>query len=179
MRDKIVESGSEIICLQETKKEDFDIGFIKNFCPPVFDSFQYLPSQGASRGILVIWKSSMFSGQLVFSNDYAISVELTSKLNNDNWLLTTVYAPCTPAGKRAFLEWFRNIQMPHEIDWLIVGDFNLIRKPEDRNKDGADVNEMFLFNEAISKLGLTKLPLHGSPFTWTNKQFEPLLERLD
>jgi len=44
--------------------------------------------------------------------------------------------------------------MPPEIDWLIVGDFNLIRKPEDRNKEGADVNEMFLFNEAINKLGI-------------------------
>lgn len=110
----------------------------------------------------MIWKSSMFSGKLIFSNEYAISVELTSKLNNESWLLTTVYAPCTPAGKRTFLEWFRNIQMPPEIDWLIVGDFNLIRKPEDRNKEGADVQEMFLFNDAISKLGLTELPLHGS-----------------
>ena len=69
--------------------------------------------------------------------------------------------------------------MPENVDWLIVGDFNLIRKPKDRNKDGADVNKMFLFNEAINKLGLTELPLHGSQFTWTNKQFEPLLERLD
>jgi len=38
---------------------------------------------------------------------------------------------------------------------------------------------MFLFNEAIDKLGLIELPLHGRHFTWTNKQFPPLLERLD
>lgn len=36
-----------------------------------------------------------------------------------------------------------------------------------------------LFNEAISKLGLVELPLKGKRFTWTNKQFSPLLERLD
>jgi len=36
-----------------------------------------------------------------------------------------------------------------------------------------------LFNKAISKLGLVELPLHGRHFTWTNKQFPPLLERLD
>lgn len=69
--------------------------------------------------------------------------------------------------------------MPDEVDWLIVGYFNLLRRPEDRNREGADVNEMFLFNEAISKLGLVELPLHGRHFTWTNKQFPPLLERLD
>lgn len=66
-----------------------------------------------------------------------------------------------------------------EIDWLIVGDFNLIRRPLDRNREGADTIEMFLFNEAISKLGLIELSLHGRQYTWTNKQFPPLLERLD
>ena len=38
---------------------------------------------------------------------------------------------------------------------------------------------MFLFNEAISKLGLVEIPLLGRQFTWTNKQAEPLLESLD
>ena len=60
-----------------------------------------------------------------------------------------------------------------------MGDFNLIRKPEDRNREGADANEMFSFNEAINKLGVIELPLHGRQYTWTNKQFPPLLERLD
>ena len=69
--------------------------------------------------------------------------------------------------------------MPEEVSWLIVGDFNLIRRPEDRNREGGDIQEMFLFNEAISSLGLIEIPLHGRRFTWTNKQTEPLLERLD
>jgi hypothetical protein len=38
---------------------------------------------------------------------------------------------------------------------------------------------MFLFNDAISTLGLVELPLKGKRFTWTNKQRSPLLERLD
>ena len=179
IRNKIMESKSEIICLQETKKETFDINFIRNLCPLDFDSLEFLPSVGASGGILVVWKSNASMGQLIFKNSYAISIEFTSKINNDSWVLTTVYAPCTPIGKKEFLEWFREIQMPPEKDWLIVGDFNLIRRPEDRNRDGADVNEMFLFNEAIDKLGLIELPLHGRLFTWTNKHFPPLLERLD
>ena len=69
--------------------------------------------------------------------------------------------------------------MPDDIDWLIIGDFNLIRRPEDRNKEGGDANEMYLFNEAISSLGLVDLPLMGRHFTWTNKQASLLLERLD
>lgn len=40
------------------------------------------------------------------------------------------------------MNWFENIQMPDEVDWLIVGDSNLIRKPEDRNRPGGNVNDM-------------------------------------
>jgi hypothetical protein len=69
--------------------------------------------------------------------------------------------------------------MPGHVDWLIVGDFNLYRSPEDRNRPSADFCEIFLFNEAISSLGLVELPLKGKRFTWTNKQHPPLLERLD
>ena len=114
-----------------------------------------------------------------FQNEYAISICFTSQLNEDTWILTTVYAPCTYKGKREFLNWFQAIQMPEEVSWLIVGDFNLIRRHEDRNREGGDIQEMFLFNEAISSLGLIEIPLCGRRFTWTNKQTEPLLERFD
>jgi hypothetical protein len=69
--------------------------------------------------------------------------------------------------------------MPDNIDWSVVGDFNLIRKAEDRNKSGANANEIFMFNEALSALGLVEIPLKGRAFTWSNKQDSPPLERLD
>jgi hypothetical protein len=78
-----------------------------------------------------------------------------------------------------FMSWFENVQMPDEVDWLIVGDFNLYRKPEDRNRPGGSVGDMLLFNNAISSLGLVEIPLHGRKFTWSNKQQPPLLERLE
>jgi hypothetical protein len=38
---------------------------------------------------------------------------------------------------------------------------------------------MFMFNEAISELGLVEIPLQGRKFTWSNMQPSPLLEKLD
>jgi hypothetical protein len=60
-----------------------------------------------------------------------------------------------------------------------VGDFNLIRSPQDRNRDGGNVNEMLLFNEEISNLGLVDIPLKGRKYTLSNMQDSPLLQRLD
>jgi len=51
--------------------------------------------------------------------------------------------------------------MPDTINWLVVGDFNLCRSPSDRNRPGGDLLEMYLFNEAVSFLGLVELPLKG------------------
>lgn len=51
---------------------------------------------------------------------------------------------------------------------MIMGDFNLIRGQDDRNRPGGNVNEIFAFNEVISHLGLVELPLKGKMYTWSN-----------
>lgn len=174
-----MESGCDIVCLQETKRMSFDLQFLKKICPSSFDTFTFTPSAGGSGGMLVAWKGVLLEGTVVFQNEYAMSLEFKSLNDGNFWLLTNIYAPCTLEGKRDFCDWLKNIQMPDDQDWLLVGDFNLLRTPENRNRAGGDVTEMLLFNEAISALGLVKIPLIGKKITWTNKQHPPLLERLD
>jgi hypothetical protein len=57
--NKIEESQCAIICLQETKRQDFDHSFIRSFCPKRFDRFVFSPSDGASGGLIVLWNSSV------------------------------------------------------------------------------------------------------------------------
>jgi hypothetical protein len=93
--------------------------------------------------------------------------------------LTCVYGPCSPEGKVNFTNWLKSINMPTDVDWVIFGDFNLIRKTEDMNRPSGDINEMFRFNSAISSLGLNEVKIQGRKFTWSNMQPSPLLEKLD
>lgn len=179
IRSKILDSKCDVICLQETKRELFDISLIKKLCPPSFDAFEFLPSIVASGGIITIWKSVIIEGHLSFQNNFSISIDIRSRHNNAKWVLTNVYGPCSREGKIEFTNWLKDIQMPDDVEWLLVGDFNLMTSPSDRNKPGGDVTEMFLFNEAISAVRLVELPLQGRKYTWTNKQPDPLLERLD
>jgi hypothetical protein len=96
---------------------------------------------------------------LIFTNGYAQSVEFQCALSGENWILTNVCAPCTLEGKQEFLSWFKGINTPDEVKWLIVGDFNLIRCPANRNKTGSNIQEMLKFNESISRLRITEIPL--------------------
>jgi exonuclease III len=54
LASKISESNCDIVCLQETKRELFDIQYLRNFCPKKFNKFEYMPSVGASGGLIII-----------------------------------------------------------------------------------------------------------------------------
>jgi len=127
----------------------------------------------------VAWNSNLFEGELVFFNGFAISVQFWSKHDGTSWIVTCVYGPSTPNGKNVFLDWMKNIIMPENINWMVLGDFNLIRSPDNRNKPGGDISEMFKFNSMISALGLNEVSLMGRKYTWSNMQPEPLLEKID
>jgi exonuclease III len=94
VHSKIEESDCDIICLQETKCEVFDWRLIKKFCTRNFDRFAYSPSAGASGGIIVLWKSSIFEGILVEVHSFAVVVKFTSVHDNSSWHLVSVYGPC-------------------------------------------------------------------------------------
>jgi hypothetical protein len=134
---------------------------------------------GSSGGIIVIWNERLFTREIAFQNEFSLSINFKSLLSNESWILTNVYGPCQTERKALFLDWFSNIDMPDNLDWIVLGDFNFTRKPSDRNKPGGDINDMLLFNDAISSLGIVELPLKGRLYTWSNMQQDPLLERLD
>lgn len=79
-----------------------------------------------------------------------MAVNFTSRHNDSEWTLMNVYGPCTTEGKREFTTWLKIVDIPQNEDWIILGYFNLYRYPENRNREGADVNEMFIFNSTIS-----------------------------
>jgi hypothetical protein len=65
VRNKLEESACSIVCLQETKRDHFDMAFIKKLAPRRFDCFDFVPSIGASGGLLTLCPGSMFWGTVV------------------------------------------------------------------------------------------------------------------
>lgn len=179
VRDKIEESACSVFCLQETKRENFDQAFVRKFAPRRFDHFDFVPSVGASGGILVGWNSSHFTGQVLDKQPFGITIYFTSTQNMDIRHLTTVYGPCCDPARSEFISWFRNHHIADTDNWLFLGDFNFYRSLHNRNKPGGNLVDTFIFNDAIGHLGLVELQLKGRAFTWSNMQNDPLLEQLD
>jgi hypothetical protein len=52
---------------------------------------------------------------------------------------------------------FSNLVIHVNAHWLLLGGFNFYLSAENRNRDGANFNDMFTFNEVISHFGLVEL----------------------
>ena len=179
VRNKVEESQCQIVCLQETKMEFFDLNTLRTCCPKRFDQFVFSPSVGASGGLLIVWDSRFFTGILLDVQPFGLAVRFTSSHNHSVWTLVNVYGPCDTMRRDAFVQWLYHIVIPSEDNWLILGDFNFIRSADNRNQPSGDTNDMFIFNEIIDHLGLLELPIKGRSYTWSNMQDSPLLEQLD
>ena len=167
------------MCLQETKKPVIGLAFIKSCCPKRFDKFTYIPSRGASGGLLTVWNSSIFSGTMVVQEDFALGIQFTSTISAQAWTLYNIYGPCTGPTRDEFTQWIYDRDIQTNEYCLFLGDFNYIRYPSNRNDGAGNINNMMDFNAAISQLALVEIPLKGRSFTWSNMQQAPLLEKID
>jgi Asp-tRNA(Asn)/Glu-tRNA(Gln) amidotransferase C subunit len=62
---------------------------------------------------------------------------------------------------------------------LVGGDFNIIRRQEEKNNDNFNSRWPFIFNAIIESLDLRELALSGRQFTWANRKVNPTYEKLD
>jgi endonuclease/exonuclease/phosphatase family metal-dependent hydrolase len=53
---------------------------------------------------------------------------------------------------------------------VVLGEFNLIRGPQNKNNDNINWPLVNLFNECIARLALHEIVRSGAAFTWSNKQ---------
>jgi predicted metal-dependent peptidase len=52
--------------------------------------------------------------------------------------------------------------------WLVLGDFNLIRHPSEKNNENFNPALANSFNAMINSLAVLELPLLDHRFTWSN-----------
>jgi endonuclease/exonuclease/phosphatase family metal-dependent hydrolase len=62
---------------------------------------------------------------------------------------------------------------------LIGGDFNIIRRKEEKNNDNFNSRWPFMFNAIIESLDLREIALSGRQYTWASRRETPTFEKLD
>lgn len=78
------------------------------------------------------WNSSI----VLFSKPHIMANTVTTLVKPHGapeWWMTGVYGPQTDAEKRDFMQELIDIRELHAGPWIVVGDFNLLVNPEDKN----------------------------------------------
>ncbi|XP_020405790.1 uncharacterized protein [Zea mays] len=178
VRELVDSSQVDVVCVQETKMQNISTRTILSMLGAEFSDYVYLPSTGASGGILITWKRHIgHTGQQRIDN-HSVSVQLCME-QGQAWWLTCVYGPQGDDGKILFLQELRDVRTACAGPWLVAGDFNLIYKTSDKNNSNFNRAMMGRFRDLINDLGLKEIPLLGRKFTWSNQQDNPVLVKLD
>jgi len=176
---ELISSRPTFACLQETKLAQVTPAKRKTFLPVRMSSFAAHPSAGAAGGILTAWDANICTVTGTLERPYSLTVFVTLAADGTTLHLTNIYAPTVSAEKSVFLAELAEIAGHVTGPWIIIGDFNLTRSPEDKNSDAFNFTEAELFNSLINELALLELPLVDRAYTWSNHWDNPTLVRLD
>ena len=126
VRSLLAAHRPSLVCLQETKISDRVADFAIEILGTTFQ-YDFVPSVGASGGILLAWASPAWEVSNVWKGRFSLSVQLTRPGSVDfTWWLTTVYGPQLDFDKAQFLDELREFRAVTEGPWLLCGDFNMI-----------------------------------------------------
>jgi exonuclease III len=178
VRNLVVASKIDVVCVQETKMEDISRITLIRMLRQSFSNFRFLPSVGASGGILVTWCDQVGCCENSRLDNHCVSIKF-SKAGGSSWWLTCVYDPQGNDPKINFLHELRAVRQDCQGPWVIRGYFNLICSEGDKNNQNLDRPMMGRFRRWINDMSLKEIPLHGRQFTWSNGQANPTLVRLD
>ena len=169
----------EVICLQETKLENISRSVVRNLRSNRFADWKYLESEGAFGGVLIMWDKHVVEVQDCVKGQFSILYRFKNVQEQFEWAFLGVYGPNVDANRFILWEELAGIRSWWGLPWCIGRDFNVVRFPSEKLREGRLTGAMTTFSDFISELSLIDLPLLEGQFTWSNNQDPPSKSRLD
>jgi hypothetical protein len=115
----------------------------------------------------------------VINGDFCVKFHLKIKRDNFEWALVAVYGAAQDRHKPSFLAELVRICENERLPLMVGGDFNIIRRKEEKNNENFYARWPFIFNAIIESLDLREIVLSGRQFTWASRRATPTYEKLD
>ncbi|GKV15257.1 hypothetical protein SLEP1_g26053 [Rubroshorea leprosula] len=183
-RDRATKEVENARGASEVQKETKKCGLDRNFCKRLWHSedFDWVvkDSIGRSGGLLCVWNSKAISVKHVWEGENFISIQGVWTVENVVINVVNVYSPCQLAGKRILWLELKNLVLQTGGMWCVVGDFNVVRKVEEKIGSRRLTTEMGEFDNFIIESELIDISLMGRKFTWyqTGGRFMSRIDRV-
>jgi exonuclease III len=172
-------AAPSVLCIQETKLASVTASKARSFLPPVLSLFVVADTDGSRGGMLTAYDPRVLNLINTDTRRFSLSTSFVSATSEAAFTITNVYAPSDHSLTTDFVAEMEGLATSVSGPWIILGDFNLIRSPSEKNNSNFNPALAGAFNATIHSMALFELPLLDRRFTWTNGQDEPTLARLD
>lgn len=139
----------------------------------------WIPARGHSGGLAVGINSDLFEIEQSMMLQYSIWVLVRNRTTNFRFWVVDIYGPAQHELSADFISEISEVCSKEELPFVMGGYFNLIRNNRKRNKGQGAQSLMDMFNSFIGRFQLREILISGSKFTWSNKQKDPTLIKLD
>jgi exonuclease III len=135
--------------------------------------------RGRSGGMILGVHLLTFDIGEIEEGDFFIRFKLRHKEDDFKFNLISVYAPAQEDHKSNFLSEMVRVCSKKILPIIIGGDFNIIRRRNEKNNDNYSYRWPFMFNAVIDALNLREIDLSGRKYTWANNLSNQIFEKLD
>jgi hypothetical protein len=163
--DLVKEEQLDFIALMEMGWDNFPDGTLKKLCGGKEYIWHCMAPHCRSGGILLGIDLMVYDIGAIDEGDFYVKFTLRNKNDDFKWSL-----PAQQQDKESFLK-----ELAHNFG----GDFNIMRRPEDKNKNNFETKWPDLFNMVIQSLELKEIEMSGRQYTWASSCDDPTFEKLD
>jgi exonuclease III len=164
--EAIKEHKLDFIALLETGRSNFTVNFLSGLAAGNDFMWFCLPPHGRSGGILVGINAQTLLVKNIDNGKFCVKLHIRSKFDGFEWILIPVYGAAQEAYKSAFLSELVRTCEDENLPMLLAGDFNILRRREDKSNNNFNPRWIFVFNAIIENLNLREIVLSGRQFTW-------------
>lgn len=167
----------DIVCLQETKLCGVDRHIIRSLWGCSFVGWCYLPSSGASGGVLVMWDKRVVEMAEDCIGVFSMAVSFKNIEDGWIWALAGVYGPNVDRDRSLLWEELVGLHSLWDLLWVFCGDFNIVLFPSERAGASTSSGAMEAFSELFFDLNLVDLLLVEGAYTWSSSRRGSRLDR--
>ncbi|XP_011100436.1 uncharacterized protein LOC105178624 [Sesamum indicum] len=131
--------------------------------------------------ILVIWDPAVIDLHPVDISPQVIHCRATNKSSQLSFYISFTYGLYSVVNRRSMWEKLSDLGQGPSMPWLIMGDFNCVKSPEEKQLGVAPTwYELKDFVDCCITLGLLDVPTTGCYYTWySNNESNPVWCKLD
>ena len=124
------------MCLQETKFQEMSNGLVKSLGIGRCLEWGVLNSRGTARGVLVFWDNRVLQLEEMEVGKFTVSGRFKNCEDGFCWCFSGIYGPIVKVEREELWSELGAIRGIWNESWCVEGDFNMIRFPYERSREG-------------------------------------------